>query len=185
MSATNVSIAESLPDRIKLDKEFDVERMREDAGKIIADLPPYMYYSTPELLDGEVEDPLNFDWASEPMLKDCYYFHEAFRFIETEVTSIRLMRLGPGDEVKEHCDPMLDACHREVVRLTVPIFSDASNPFFLNGTEVPMQPGETWYLQLSQRHSVKNSGSVERINMSIDLVWNDWLENWLASQAKG
>ena len=183
MSAANVSIAESLPDRIKLDKEFDVSRMTEEVRLIISEMPSaaFIYYSAIELLDGEVEDPAGFGW-DDPMLKGCSYFQEAFRFIETEIASIRLMRLGAGEEIKEHSDPMLDACHREVVRLTVPIISDENTTFWLNGTVVPMQPGETWYLKLSERHRVQNSGPVERVNMSIDVMWNDWLESWLAAQ---
>ncbi|PCK04834.1 MAG: hypothetical protein COA42_18820 [Alteromonadaceae bacterium] len=51
--------------------------------------------------------------------------------------------------------------------------------FLLNGTEVAMQPGELWYMKLSERHSVHNNSSNERINMSIDVKWNDWVERWL------
>lgn len=183
MSVSKVSIAESLPDRIKLNKEFDVERMTEDVRTVISDVSQqfYVYYSAVPLTDGEVANPPGHDWSSEPMLGACKYFPEMFRFFETEITSIRLMRLDAGSELKEHTDPTLDACHREVVRLTVPIISDDNTTFLLNGTEVLMKPGEVWYMKLSQPHSVYNNGPTERINMSIDVTWNDWLENWLSS----
>lgn len=121
------------------------------------------------------------DWREEPMLKGCPYLQEIFGGFETEITSIRLMRLEAGAELKEHSDPTLDAVHREIVRLTLPVFSDDLVIFLLNGTEVPMKPGELWYMKLSDRHSVHNNSPNERINMSIDVMWNEWVERWLAS----
>ncbi len=128
-----------------------------------------------------VKKPSMHDWASEPMLKGCSYLQEMFTGFKTEIKSIRMMRLEAGAELKEHTDPTLDAVHREIVRLTVPVFSDNNVSFMLNGTEVPMKPGELWYLKLSERHSVHNNSTNERINMSIDLVWNQWVQDWLAS----
>jgi len=91
------------------------------------------------------------------------------------------MRLESGAELKEHSDPTLDAAHREIVRLTLPVFSDDLALFLLNGSEVAMQSGELWYMKLSKRHSVHNNSPNERINMSIDVKWNGWVESWLAS----
>lgn len=175
-------IAESLPDRVKLDKTFDVERMRGDTQTIVSDLQQqfYVYYS-PVPIVGDVASPPTHDWAREPMLKGCSYLPEMFRYFQTEITSVRLMRLDAGAELKEHTDPTLDAAHREVVRLTVPIISDDQVVFLLNGTEVPMKPGELWYMKLSERHSVRNNGPHERINMSIDVTWNPWVEDAIAS----
>ena len=91
------------------------------------------------------------------MLRGCSYLQEVFGSFETEIVSIRLMRLEAGAELKEHTDPTLDAVHREIVRLTLPVFSDDQVLFLLNGTEVPMKPGELWYMKLSDRHSVHNN----------------------------
>ena len=118
------------------------------------------------------------------MLEGCSYFQEMFKAFKTEITSVRLMRLEAGGVVKEHTDPTLDAVHREIVRLTVPIFSGDGVIFYLNQTEVPMKQGELWYMKLSDPHKVINNGATERINMSIDLVWNDWLEEWLCRHVK-
>lgn len=179
---TNANISDSLPDRIQLDRRYDVERLRDDVNAVVSGLMQqfYVYYSAVPLVTN-VENPLTHDWAGEPMLKGCSYLQKIFSELETEITSIRLMRLEEGAELKEHTDPTLDAVHREIVRLTLPVFSDDSVTFLLNGTEVPMKPGELWYMKLSDPHSVKNNGSKERINMSIDVTWNEWLEKWLAS----
>jgi quercetin dioxygenase-like cupin family protein len=127
----------ALPDRIKLDRHYDVALLQE----------------------------------------------EVFQSFDAEIASIRLMRLEAGAVVKEHNDPTLDADFQEIVRLTLPICSDDAVTFLLNGTEVPMRPGELWYMRLSDRHSVHNDSPHERINMSIDLVWNDWVERLLTSRA--
>ncbi len=182
MNISDTNIADSLPDRIRLDRRYDVERLRSDVQSIVSSLTQqyYVYYS-PIPLANNVKTPSTHEWAVEPMLKGCPYLQEIFAEFETEITSIRLMRLDAGAELKEHTDPTLDAAHREIVRITLPVFSDDSVTFLLNGTEVPMKPGELWYMKLSERHSVHNNGSKERINMSIDVTWNEWVEGWLAS----
>lgn len=181
---SNESIADSLPDRIRLDRQYDVQRLRSEVDTIVSSLLQKFYvYYMPVPLVSDVESPPTHAWADEPMLEDCPYLQEIFAGFKTEITSIRLMRLESGAELQEHCDPTLDASHQEVVRLTLPIFSDADSVFLLNGSEVAMQPGELWYMKLSGPHSVQNNSPNERINMSIDVKWNDWVENWLAANA--
>ncbi len=183
-SHSDTNIADALPDRIRLDRRYDVNLLKHDVDTIVSSLaqPSYFYYS-PIPLASEVKVPSEHDWTAEPMLQGCHYLQEVFSGFETEITSIRLMRLEAGAEIKEHSDPTLDAVHREVVRLTLPVFSDDMVTFLLNGTEVPMKPGELWYMKLSERHSVHNNSPNERINMSIDVTWNDWVAQWLASCA--
>lgn len=172
----------ALPDRIRLDRQYDVERLQNEVREIVSSLTQqfYVYYSAVPLAR-KVESPPTYDWGLEPMLKGCSYLQHVFRSFQAEITSIRLMRLESGADLKEHTDPTLDAVHREVIRLTLPVFSDDQVEFLLNGSEVPMKPGELWYMKLSERHSVHNGSPYERINMSIDLAWNPWLGNWLAS----
>lgn len=174
--------ANILPDRIRLNRRYDVPRLQADVNAIVSSLVQQFYvYYMPVPLVSNVKSPTTHDWAAEPMLKGCTYLHEILAEFETEITSIRLMRLESGAELKEHTDPTLDAIHREVIRLTLPVFSDEHVIFLLNGTQVPMQLGELWYMTLSQRHSVHNHSPNERINMSIDVAWNEWVEDWLTS----
>ncbi len=184
LTTPNSNITETFPDRIRLDRMYDVERLQREVYLIVSTLTQQFYfYYLPVLLVQDVETPSSYDWASEPMLGGCSYLHEVFAEFETEITNIRLMRLGAGEVVKEHKDPTLDAVFREIIRLTLPVFSDENVKFLLNGTEVPMKPGELWYMKLSERHSVHNNMQNERINMSIDVKWNGWVEDWLASNA--
>jgi hypothetical protein len=62
------------------------------------------------------------------------------------------------------------------VRLHVPVFTNELVEFILNGMAVPLLPGELWYMRLSDPHSVRNYGHTERIQLSIDVVVNEWIE---------
>jgi hypothetical protein len=94
---------------------------------------------------------------------------------------VRLPRLEAGAIVKKHTDPTLGLQEeKSVIRLTIPIQSNDSVEFFLNDIVVPMQPGECWYLRLSDPHRIVNAGTDERINLTIDTVPNEWVKSLLA-----
>jgi hypothetical protein len=96
------------------------------------------------------------------------------------------LRLEAGAIVKEHTDPTLDlGTENSVIRLTIPILSDDTVEFFLNGSPVPMLPGECWYLRLSDPHRIVNAGAMERINLTIDMVPNEWVKSLLAKIDEG
>ncbi|MDE3740001.1 MULTISPECIES: aspartyl/asparaginyl beta-hydroxylase domain-containing protein [Pseudomonas] len=95
----------------------------------------------------------------------------AFR---TRVRSARLLRLGPGSRIHEHCDPDLGMPGSDL-RLHVPLLSPAGVEFLVDGLQVPMQPGECWFLDLSRPHRVDNPGPGERIHLVLDCQPNDWL----------
>ena len=40
-----------------------------------------------------------------------------------------------------------------------------------------MQPGECWYLKLNDPHKITNYGKTERVNLTIDMIPNNWLRN--------
>ena len=118
------------------------------------------------------------DWLDTPLLQECAYLSsvvDTFR-AHTDVTLVRLLRLAPGGHIEEHTDPTLGLeVERSVIRLTIPILANDAVEFFLNDIAVPMQPGECWYMRLSDPHRVVNAGKTERISMSIDMVPNEWV----------
>jgi hypothetical protein len=122
------------------------------------------------------------EWLDTKMLSESPYLLsviDTFR-AHTDVTLVRLLRLEAGAIVKEHTDPTLGLhVEKSVIRLTIPIQSDDSVEFFLNAEVVPMKPGECWYLRLSDPHRIVNAGTTERINMTIDMIPNDWLRSLL------
>lgn len=188
------------PDRIRLPLTFDADRMMAEVQAM--GLQPFIHYSVIPLrspahlvdpsrpkpppaenyADGSWTPWLNVSaLASSPCLLeviDTFAKH-------THVTLVRLLRLEAGSEVKVHTDPTLGLhVAQSVVRLTIPIQSDPEVVFYLNDQAVPMQPGQCWYLRLSDPHRITHAGHRERINMTIDVVPNDWLMDLLRSSGQ-
>ncbi|QXH57262.1 aspartyl/asparaginyl beta-hydroxylase domain-containing protein [Pseudomonas maumuensis] len=95
----------------------------------------------------------------------------------------RLLRLGERARIHEHCDPDLGrpgGC----LRLHIPLLSPPSVEFLVEGLQVPMRPGECWFIDLSRPHRVNNPGPGERIHLVLDCAADPWLltliENGLA-----
>ncbi len=179
-------------DRIKLPLSFDVEKLRSEFMSL--QLQPFEYYDVQSLRAPAhmVDTSLPFpppaddyadgswtDWLDTPILKKSPYLMsiiDGFK-AHTTVTLVRLLRLAPGAIVKEHTDPTLALeVEKSVIRLTIPIFVDDQVTFYLNGTPVAMLPGECWYLKLSDPHKITNHSPNERVNLTIDMIPNDWVK---------
>ena len=182
-------------DRIKLPFTFDVAKMLAEFEAL--KLEHFEYYdviplSAPaHVVDTSLPFPPPADdyadgswtkWLDTPFLKKSPYLTkvvDTFRK-NTDVTLIRLLRLAPGSVVKEHTDPTLALeIHKSVIRLTIPIVKNDAVIFFLNDTPVPMEPGECWYLKLTDPHKVTNHGATERVNLTIDMIPNDWIKKMI------
>lgn len=180
-------------DRVKLPFQFDADKMLAEIKKI--GMNDFIYYNVIQLrAPAHLVDPsLPFppsandyadgswtEWLDTKDLKSSPYLMsviDTFR-AHTKVTLVRILRLAAGNVVKEHTDPTLGLeIEKSVVRLTIPILVNEHVDFFLNGTGVDMQPGECWYLRLTDPHSVVNSGTTDRINLTIDMIPNEWLRS--------
>jgi hypothetical protein len=174
-------------DRSKLAPSYDADRLQQEVRGAVQSFPPYIHYSVIPLIGAgearagvtDYSDPDWTTWVEMLLLKQCTYIAEILRSLECRKTSVRLLRLESGGELREHCDPQLNLDFRNQVRLHVPVFTNENVEFLLNGTPVPLLPGELWYLRLSDPHSVRNHGRIERIQLSIDVVWNEWIENMI------
>lgn len=193
--------ATQTPDRIKLPLTFDVDKLKAEYEQM--NLRDFIYYSVISLrgpahmVDSSLPIPPPAadyadgswtDWLDTPALNGAPYFREVIDTFRqhTKVTLVRLLRLEPGAEVKEHTDPTL-ALEEEksVIRLTIPILRNPEVTFYLNSTPVPFQPGECWYLRLSDPHKIHNHGATERVNLTIDMVPNEWVRKLIASSEVG
>jgi hypothetical protein len=96
--------------------------------------------------------------------------------------SVRLLRLGPGAAVREHKD-YAPGYEGGEVRLHVPIHTGPGAEFRLNGTLVPMAPGQCWYVDVNAPHSVANHGAGHRVHLVIDAVVDKWLEMTMCEAA--
>lgn len=183
-------------DRLKLPFTYDAERLKKEINS--ETFQEFIYYDVKPLrAPAHLVDPsLPFpppaddfadgswtDWLDTKELKKSPYLNEIVREFEkhTTVNLVRLLRLAPGAIVKEHTDPTL-ALEEEksMVRLTIPILTNDKVEFYLNNEIVPMKEGECWYMRLSDPHRIINNWDKERINLTIDVIPNDWLRSVIA-----
>jgi len=143
------------------DGDWSVIPLRGPAG---ASHPVQMIYS----------DPSRSDYADTPMLLGSPYFRDVLAALSCPLQAVRLMRLTPGSVIKEHRDHDL-AYEEGTVRLHIPVTTNDGVDFRLNGRRCVMPAGSTWYLRLSDPHSVANRGTEDRVHLVIDVVVNDWL----------
>ncbi|MEM1320270.1 MAG: aspartyl/asparaginyl beta-hydroxylase domain-containing protein [Bacteroidota bacterium] len=183
-------------DRIKLPFQFDAAKMMEEINAM--DLSFFIYYKVimlrapAHMVDTSLPVPPPADdfadgswteWMDTPELLQSPYLKsiiDTFRQ-HTKVTLVRLLRLEAGAVVKAHTDPTLALeVPKSVIRLTIPIQINDGVTFYLNDTPVPMQLGECWYMRLCDTHRIVNAGTTERLNMSIDMIPNEWVRNMIA-----
>jgi len=187
MEPTNITT-----DRIKLPFNFEVVKILEETK--ILQSGNFEYYdviplrSPAHLVDTSLPFPPPAedyadgswtDWLDTSALNKSPYLTSIVNFFKehTTVNLVRLLRLAPHATVKEHTDPTLGLeIEKSVIRLTIPILNNENVTFYLNNTPVLMKPGECWYMRLTDPHKVINNGNEERINLTIDIIPNDWIK---------
>jgi hypothetical protein len=181
-----------MQDRVKLPLTFDSRRLQADLEVVMSE--PWIPHFVAQNYQGDwsviplrgasgathpimqiYSDPCCEDFADTPYLAACEYFQEVLATFKCELQAIRLMKLGAGSTILEHQDYDLDHAHG-VVRLHIVIITNDQVTFRLNGSTVPMAPGDCYYLRLSDPHSVENAGQEARVHMVIDALCNDWLD---------
>lgn len=188
-----------IPDRVKLPFHFDVEKLQAAVAKL--QLNGFIYYNVCTLRGpAHFIDPTRpapppaedyadgswTDWLDTADLKSSPYLQEVLEVFRanTTVNLVRLLRLAPHAVVKEHTDPTLGLeIERSMIRLTIPIIKPADMTFFLNGEPVAMEPGECWYLCLTDPHKIINNSAEERINLTIDVIPNAWMRAQIEAAA--
>lgn len=143
------------------DGDWSVIPLRGPAG---ASHPVQMIYS----------DPSRSDYEDTPLLAGLRYFQQVLASFACPLHAVRLMRLAPGSIIKEHHDNDL-SFEQGMVRIHIPVLTNQYVDFRLNGVRCVMAPGESWYLRLSDPHSVANRGEADRVHLVIDAAVNDWL----------
>lgn len=200
MTTTLPQPVDTVHDRIKLPFTFDVEKMQAEIKNL--NFKEFIYYdalplrSPAHMVDPSIPFPPpaeDFadgtwcDWLNTNSLKKSPYLTEIVEFFQkhTTVNLVRLLRLAPGGVVKEHTDPTLGLqIEKSMVRLTIPIMTNDQVEFWLNGTQTEMELGECWYLRLTDPHKVINGGASERVNLTIDMIPNDWLQSVILESDK-
>lgn len=184
-------------DRVKLPYKFDVQKLQNEYDAL--QTTDYEYYNVIQLrgpahlIDSsrpfpppadDYADGTWCDWLNSDELERSPYLKSIVDFFSqiTRVTLVRLLRLAPHSEVKEHTDPTLGLeIERSVIRLTIPIINEEGVVFYLNDTPINMEPGECWYLKLTDKHRVLNEGASDRVNLTIDMAPNPILSDLILS----
>ncbi|MFL6137939.1 MAG: aspartyl/asparaginyl beta-hydroxylase domain-containing protein [Frankiaceae bacterium] len=179
----------TIPDRVRLPVSFDAELLALDVEALApSDWIPHFntsYYQgdwsgVPLRSIGGRSDRLYPDpaaaepYADTDVLLRCAHIRGALAMLRCELTSVRLLRLGPGARVREHRDYRLSHDDGEL-RLHVPVTTGPHADFVLAGTPVHMTAGECWYIDVTSPHRVTNDGWSERVHLVIDALVNDWL----------
>ncbi|MFC0349807.1 aspartyl/asparaginyl beta-hydroxylase domain-containing protein [Undibacterium danionis] len=185
---------------LRLPFSFDLQKLKNDLaiasqGKWISHFNTSAYerdWSCIPLrsVGGHVDHilPIESDqFADTFILERCTYFQEVIQQFACEKTSIRLMSLAAGGEIKEHRDA--GACLEDgITRLHIPIQTSPDVLFRIDGEEVHFSAGNTWYLNASCLHGVRNPSPYARVHLMMDCITNPWLEkiflenNWVARE---
>jgi hypothetical protein len=188
-----------LPDRLRLPFDFDPALLARDLDGLRA--VGWIKHYVQQNYDGDwsviplrgkagathpvmmiSSDPTCRDFADTPMLAACPYFRQVLDTFEAPLRTVRLMRLTAGSVIKEHTDHEL-SFEEGTVRIHVPVVTNADVEFYLNRNRVVLEAGSSWYLRLSDPHSVANCGTADRVHMVIDAEVNDWIRRVLETAA--
>lgn len=178
-------------DRLKLPLQFDPDRLRDDLSRLERSewtdhfvkqnyegswsvIPLRAPVGETHVIRMIYPDPSCREFVDTPFLEGCPYFQEVLAAIPVPMGAVRLMKLAAGSVIKEHRDHDLSYEHG-FMRLHIPVVTNPDVEFLLNGRRVVMNPGECWYLRLSDPHAVANRGREDRIHLVIDTEVNEWL----------
>ena len=115
----------------------------------------------------------NTEHKNTNLLDRCDYFKEIMDWFQCEKEAVRLLRLGPGSEIKEHVDN--DTSYEDgFFRIHIPIITNEEVFFYVDKKRVPMKMGECWYANFQLPHSVENKSTEPRIHLTLDCIRNDW-----------
>lgn len=127
-------------------------------------------------------DPTASQFEDAPLLASCPAIRAALDAFDCPLTTVRLLRLGPGASVGDHRDHMLRAEDGEA-RLHIPVLTNPDVEFVVGGEAVEMGAGECWYLDLTLPHRVANRGAEPRVHLVVDCDVDEWLATLLSAAA--
>jgi mannose-6-phosphate isomerase-like protein (cupin superfamily) len=178
--------------------EFDPARMRAELERLEADA---VWHNHPDYTvagagtwtaialvstDGDHTGPDSLRYRkgargeATKLLLACPYIREVIGTFKTDIHRARLMSLKPGTALSEHRDygQQRYSVERGMIRVHVPIRSHPAVAWRLRGQKVPMEPGQAWYVNVCEPHSVENLSPVDRVHLVLDMKVNEWLLNF-------
>jgi hypothetical protein len=190
----DASKGEELPSRLKLPFAFDADALAVEA--LAFDESEWIKHFNRAYYEGDWSgvplrsphgrltlgpDPSGTaPWLETPYLERCPEIGRVLAELACETMSVRLLRLGPGARILEHQDYNIGLDYG-YVRLHVPVVTGPGVEFMLGGEPLHMLPGECWYVDVWNAHSVHNPGPNPRIHLVIDCIVNPALLQLLRS----
>jgi hypothetical protein len=126
-------------------------------------------------------------FAATEALRRCDYIGDVIERFPGRKNRVRLLKLRAGGHIFLHSDP-LHTIETGIVRFHVPVRTNPSVDFVVDGRRLVMRPGEAWYVDVRFKHSVSNSGAEDRVHLVVDIIPNPALSALLAqaeSSGKG
>ena len=123
------------------------------------------------------------EYANTKLLLQCPAIAQLLAGFNCPLQAVRLLNLTVGALIKPHRDADL-AFERGEARLHIPIFTNPSVEFMVDGDMLTMQEGYCWYINANLTHCVANKGSTDRIHLVIDCTVNPWLKTIFAFAEK-
>ena len=108
------------------------------------------------------------------LLEQTPYFRELLAFFQCRLKSVRLLKLDSNSSIHEHSDPSLGRGSGEV-RIHIPIRTNPDVEFYVDGERLLLEEGQTYTVDVSRPHRVKNGSERARIHLVLDAEANSWL----------
>lgn len=175
---------------IRLPFQFNAELLKQEV-KTIAQQHWQLHYQTRHYTGGWTVLPLrsingstdniivspvdHTVYQNTSLLEQSPYFKEVLCHFKCELLAVRLMKLEPGAQIKEHKDADL-AFEKGEIRLHIPVTTNPLVEFYLDKERMPLKEGECWYMNFNLPHALHNKGNADRIHLVIDAVVNDWVK---------
>jgi hypothetical protein len=187
-AARRAKLAARNMDAIRFKTTYDAGRLREDLAAAVAAAPwiakpergkYYKWSALPlhglrgdvsaETVDMHVIPEGAADCAMTSIGAACGYVAEIINGFAAAKLRVRFMCLAAGGRIGRHRDRAY-GWTLPVLRLHVPVVTDASVEFLLNERRIVMRAGELWYLDTTRDHEAVNRGVKDRVHLVIDLV---------------
>lgn len=109
------------------------------------------------------------------LLAELPYLKSIIDSWQCEKESIRLLALHPDSEIKPHRDP---GCNYKngTFRIHIPILTNEHVQFIVGEESLVLLPGTCWYIDFTEKHSIKNNGKTVRVHLIIDALRNEWTD---------
>jgi hypothetical protein len=183
------------PIAVRLGKTFDVSRLLDDVSSCESLGGVWI----PETYNGNTEDHDNWTvmplrsrggrtgdgsagtetcdpYEDTPLMQRAPYVREILSSLQCHWMSVRFSRLPPGAIIHEHRDGELVGT-KPFARLHIPITSNDDVAFLLGGERQSWKPGELWWGDFRQLHSVRNNGADSRIHLLMDAILSPFLKD--------